>query len=86
MAAADIIQIGARNMQNFELLKKIGRLGKAGQASLRSPRPSPRQPAPPVAQGLKDGSGCRSQMPTQTSTRACLQSGSQPGPFGRVSL
>jgi len=25
---ADIIQIGARNMQNFELLKKIGRLGK----------------------------------------------------------
>jgi 3-deoxy-7-phosphoheptulonate synthase len=25
---ADIVQIGARNMQNFELLKKIGRLGK----------------------------------------------------------
>jgi len=27
-AVADIVQIGARNMQNFELLKKIGRLGK----------------------------------------------------------
>ncbi len=25
---ADIVQVGARNMQNFELLKKIGRLGK----------------------------------------------------------
>src|SRR5581483_6585197 len=25
---ADILQVGARNMQNFELLKKLGRVGK----------------------------------------------------------
>jgi 3-deoxy-7-phosphoheptulonate synthase len=27
-AAADILQIGARNMQNFDLLKEVGRIGK----------------------------------------------------------
>ena len=31
----DLIQVGARNMQNFELLKAVGRQKKAGTAQAR---------------------------------------------------
>ena len=32
---ADVIQIGARNMQNFSLLKRAGRIAQAGAAQAR---------------------------------------------------
>ena len=34
-AAADIIQIGTRNMQNFSLLKRVGQIAQAGAAETR---------------------------------------------------
>ena len=32
---ADILQIGARNMQNFNLLREVGKLTQAGAAEAR---------------------------------------------------
>ena len=35
---ADVIQIGARNMQNFNLLSEVGRAGQAGADQARARR------------------------------------------------
>ncbi len=39
---ADVIQIGARNMQNFSLLKRAGRAAQAGAAEARHLAPRSR--------------------------------------------
>ena len=38
--SADILQIGARNMQNFPLLKEVGRTQCRSCSSAACPRPS----------------------------------------------
>ncbi len=39
LEVADVIQLGARNMQNYTLLTEVGRAGRAGAPQARACRP-----------------------------------------------
>ena len=63
----DVLQIGARNMQNFELLKRVGSLGKP---VLLEARPCRHHPGPAHVRGVPAGRGHRRRHPLRARASA----------------